>query len=62
MDTGYDILEEYHRDNEAFIQKYGSKPEETIPDDAPPETPLPLREDNFEIGNYKTVEIIKANE
>lgn len=35
MDTGYDILEEYHRDNAAFIRKYGHKPYETIPDDAP---------------------------
>jgi hypothetical protein len=35
MDNGAEILEEYHRDNEAFIRKYGRKPEETIPDDAP---------------------------
>jgi hypothetical protein len=62
MDNIYEILEEYHRDNEAFIRKYGCKPEETMPDDAPPEKPLPLHEDIFEAGNYKTVEIIKENE
>lgn len=59
MDNGAEILEEYHRDPEAFVWKYGCKPEETIPDDAPPEKPLPLHEDMFETGNYKTVEVTK---